>query len=351
MPASEILLRAAWRAVRSGWDVLLGQAIPAITAPLGYLRPRPQIVQTWPTGNIPLGPNVVLFAHFDAAGAFRPHVLRYVTMLGEAGLSVVVVSNAGALLPAAMAALQNVCAGVILRRNIGYDFGAWRDALTALGLPRPDTQSVTLANDSIYGPLAPLQPIIQRLDFTQADVWGLTDSWQVRYHLQSYFLCCGRAVLDSPEWRQFWSDVRPLPSKHSIIRRYEIGLSQALIRAGFRCRAIWPYTDLLARIPMSDAGQSWMQDDGSHHVVRMKERQLRRVLDAAGNRRPLNPTSDLWRQLAEAKYPFIKRELLRDNPTRVADLAEWREVMKHTFDANLDAIDRDLERTLRHRAP
>jgi lipopolysaccharide biosynthesis protein len=57
---------------------------------------------------------------------------------------------------------------------------------------------VLLVNDSIYGPLAPLEPILARIDLEAADLWGATESWQTRYHLQSFFLAAGRTVLTSP---------------------------------------------------------------------------------------------------------------------------------------------------------
>ena len=351
MAAGELFLRVVGRGVSKGWNALRHGAVPGLTAPLGRLRNPRQIVDAWPTGEIPLGADVALFAHFDSAGMVRPHVLHYLASLAEAGLSVVLVSNAGCLQSASLQACKKVCAAILVRRNVGYDFGAWRDALLQLDLPHGNTRSVTLVNDSVYGPLAPLAPLLEQLDLQQADGWGLTDSWQRRYHLQSYFMRFGRAVIDSSAWRQFWLGVRPVPSKHSIIRRYEIGLTQALLQAGFRCRALWPYSDLLDRIASPDAAWSGRPGDDPIPAVRMRHLQQRRILEAAGSRTPLNPTSDLWRQLIEARYPFIKRELLRDNPTRVADLADWRSTVRQTFDARIDAIDRDLERILRHRSP
>ena len=69
------------------------------------------------------------------------------------------------------------------------------------------------------------------------------------------------------------------------------------------------------------------------------------------DRTPLNPTSDLWRQLLAARFPFIKRELLRDNPTRVPDVVEWRDVVAEIAETSLAPIERDLQRTLRNRTP
>jgi hypothetical protein len=61
----------------------------------------------------------------------------------------------------------------------------------------------------------------------------------------------------------------------------------------------------------------------------------------------VNPTHDLWRQLLDAGFPFIKRELVRDNPARVADAEEWREVVGVMDQAGLAEIEQDLSRAAR----
>jgi hypothetical protein len=71
--------------------------------------------------------------------------MHQVKSLAAAGLSVVFVTNAAFLRPEAMEALKLICAGIIIRRNVGYDFGAWREGLAQLGVPRDNTAMVVLA--------------------------------------------------------------------------------------------------------------------------------------------------------------------------------------------------------------
>lgn len=335
-------------ASRYGWRLTRYGLIPRLASYAGPLRSPRQLISAWPAGDIALGPEVAIFVHFDRAGVVREHVLHYVRALAEAGLSVVFATNSGRLRPDSMEALQRLCAGVLIRRNIGYDFGAWREALERLGLPRAETEMLVIANDSLYGPLCPLRTIIERIDLTEAEIWGLTESWQRRYHLQSYFLAFSRAALESEAWRRFWADIQPVPSKHWVIRTYEVGLTQALLRGGLRARALWPYEPLLREAELREGREAQEGDDPMHEARR---RHARRIRDAAVGRIPLNPTSDLWRQLLRAGYPFLKRELLRDNPTRVLDVADWREVAQAAFAADTGPIERDLQRTLRDRAP
>ncbi|OYV58261.1 MAG: lipopolysaccharide biosynthesis protein, partial [Acidiphilium sp. 21-62-4] len=76
-----------------------------------------------------------------------------------------------------------------------------------------------------------------------------------------------------------------------------------------------------------------------------------RIRDAIARRMALNPTSDLWRQLLLSGYPFIKRELLRDNPTRVEDVGDWADMLKTTLEADPDPIRAELRLMLKGGAP
>ena len=256
--------------------------------------------------------DVAVFVHFDPDGRVQPRVSRYLQALRDAGLSVVVASNAETLRSEDEAALRGLCDGYLLRRNVGYDFGAMREALSFWRLPRPDTHSVLLVNDSVLGPFAPLRPLLDRIDFAQADVWGATDSPQRGYHLQSYFVAVGRAALTHPAWAAFWSDVRPAHSKEWVIGRYEIGLSQRLIAAGLRGRALFPYTSLVAQLP----------DEVPVSEAHARQLAMSRRIVARGG--VLNPTAHLWRELLRAGFPFVKRELLGRNPGGILDTSEWR---------------------------
>jgi Rhamnan synthesis protein F len=265
-------------------------------------------------------------------------------------LSVLFVSNAGFLRPDSLATVKALCAGVLIRRNVGYDFGAWREGFEQLGLPREDTEFAVMANDSVYGPLRPVGEMLQRMDFAQADAWGCTETWQSRYHLQSYFLAFSPGVLASLAWRRFWSGVRSTPSKNLVIQRYEIGLSQALIRAGFAVRALWPYVALTEDVDLPLITEEQPEGRSIDPLRDVRRAHARHVRNAAVFRVPLNPTSDLWRQLLRAGFPFIKRELLRSNPSGVTDIVDWREVARAVSDADFAPIERDLQRVVRDRA-
>ena len=314
---------------------------------------RPTIRFLSPIKTNEVGPKLAILCHFDRAGRLREDLRHYILELSQAGFAIILASNSSRLDPAAQEFADRHCAGLILRRNVGFDFAAWKDALSAYDLPRPDTTLLLLANDSLYGPLHPLCPALSQADFSAADIWALTDSWQRRYHLQSYFLMAGAAVLQSTVWRDFWQRVRPLASKHWVIRRYEIGFSQAMLRAGFRLGALWPYASLLEAVAeQTVAGQTiGPREEREDPLASARALQVRRIREAIARNLPLNPTSDLWRVLLGRGFPFLKRELLRENPTHVADLFEWRTLLATTSEFDPAPIFADLARSVRNRAP
>ena len=251
-----------------------------------------------------LGPDVAILCHWNPAGTVRPDTARYIAELAEAGFSVAIVSNGVPIRPDVAATLTG--AAIFLnRRNIGIDFGAWRMAMRALSLPKNDTKRILLINDGVYGPLVPLAPLLARMSPDAADLWGLTDSWERGHHLQSYFLLANASVIHSSVWSSFWKWMIPLPSKRWMVGRYEIGLSRRIRRAGFRVRALFPYETVVP--------------DGS----------------------VANPTLGGWQALLTAGFPFLKRELLRDNPTGAPGLDTWRSLVPSAY---ADEIDVDLGR-------
>lgn len=314
-----------------------------------------------------LGPSVVVFAHFDRTGRIPDHTRAYVRALRAEGLEIVFVSNAGRLAAADLAWISGEASRILIRRNVGYDFAAWRDAMAECRLPAPTTELLVLANDSVYGPLHQLAPMLARIDFAAADVWGLTDSWQQRFHLQSFFLAFGPRALQHEVFGRFWRSVRNVRSKEWVVRRCEIGLTQVLTSAGLRCKAIWPYHAVIQSLRNGVALNDRAAEDRPDHTVNSEQEcdprrradppardsryTTRRILRAAARRAPLNPTADLWRVLIEQGFPFLKRELVRENPSRVPDVADWASVVDEATDFDQDLIIRDCERSLKNLTP
>ncbi len=281
------------------------------------------------------GAKVVVFAHFDAAGLVHDCVIHYLRALRDAGYTVVFVSNAPDFKAASLQRVLPLSALVLLRTNVGYDFGAYKDGIEALGeLSR--FEHLVLANDSVYGPLFDLNEILARCD-DRADIWGMTDNWAGGYHLQSYFLLFRGLALVCPDLRAFFRSVRPVQSKQWLILRYEIGLTQAMQRAGLRCAALFPYHAVAAAFVETVRAGNLAQGTSLSARQRRYVAQIMRGLERG---KPLNATHFFWRELVcKIGYPFIKRELLIYNPVGVPYVSAWRDVIRSvsSYDTELAA--------------
>ena len=77
-----------------------------------------------------------------------------------------------------------------------YDFGSYKRGLMharAQGY-LDQVSHVLLCNDSVIGPLTDLKQVFQSVCGPPDHVYGLTISYQIRPHLQSFFLMMGREV-------------------------------------------------------------------------------------------------------------------------------------------------------------
>ena len=289
---------------------------------------------------------VAVFNHYDPRGVLHDFVADYVRQLTEAGFTTIFVSNSPSLPRETIDRLLPSCALLLRRANIGYDFGALKDGIAQI--PRLDRiDALLLANDSVYGPFHALRDIVVSMD-NSADVWGITDCWEQRYHLQSFFLLFGRPALQSPAFARFWSRVAYVQSKDWIIEQYEIGLTRALMAAGLRCRALYPYRQVATALLEAVRGGKLLQAEG---LDQNQMNHIRLLYDLVRRDAPLNSTHYFWDYLIECMgCPFLKRELLRDNPMGIPFVQHWEKVVRSASAYDTGLIARHLEATLDGRA-
>lgn len=227
--------------------------------------------------------DVCLFAHFDKDDRVDEYVLRYLKEIKQLQFSIIFISTANLPKPE-VERLRLDCDDVILRQNAGFDFGSWSD-----GFARHADNiggRLLLANDSVYGPIGSLATAFARLTAKSADFYGLVESIEPARHLQSWFLLFEPWVVRHLEFNAILHQTFSVMSKKDIVKKGELNLSRRLSAAGFKYNALY----LTTRSGL------------------------------AARYLPANPTQFLWRELLfEEKIPFLKIELLRDNPLGLED--------------------------------
>lgn len=231
--------------------------------------------------------DVCLFAHFDKDDRLDDFVLRYLSKLKQLDFSIILIS-ASRLAEVEIARAKGICDDVILRGNTGgLDFASWSVAFAkhrnAIG------GRLLLANDSVYGPIGNLGKALDQLTHMTADFYGMVESVEMTPHLQSWFVLLQPHVVRSTAFRSIMAQPFTTMTRREIIRFGEVGLSHRLTAAGFRYEALYRHCGAATLPPRHDA----------------------------------NPMLLYWHEaLFDAGVPFLKIELLRDNPIGVEDTAE-----------------------------
>ena len=245
------------------------------------------------TGNY-FNDDLCIFAHYDNKNKISARVLFYLNALFNENIDIVFVSTSNDLPQDELKKIEHIVSKIILRKNIGYDFGSWRTGYQCIqGINK--YKNLFLVNDSIIGPVNSLSDMLHEMSARNYNLWGVTDNYEIEYHIQSYFLCFDNIVLKSNFLDEFMSRICVLKDKQSVINEYEVGLSRLAVEWGFEIGAYCGYDEILG-------------------YVNNTKHKYRDML----SEKCVNTTLWLPCVLLETfKSPFIKIELLRDNPNNI----------------------------------
>jgi rhamnosyltransferase len=247
---------------------------------------------------------------------------------------------------------------IILRDNEGYDFMSWQKGIQSISnIEKYD--EVIFCNDSCYGPIYPLEHIFSQMNKKNADVWGITDSNQISYHIQSYFMVFKKNVFLSESFKSFINSIAIEKSKEDIVRKYEVGLSDMLLENGYSLDSFIKFRHVLGNMDsnkiykdkfyrivklLSDA----IRNESGYinkisRVTNVIKQYVSRVKDFS-----VKDNSNIkfvaWRELIELGDPFIKVMLIRDNPSNIGDIEDYSGVVKNSSGYDVSLITNHLNR-------
>jgi hypothetical protein len=271
-------------------------------------------------------------------------VHRYLAALARVMDTVVIVSTAD--LDRVARAELAVHGRLVMRTNVGYDFASWKAGLDALG-KLTEFDRIVLGNDSVIGPVIDLGQVLSRAP--AADFWGMTASVEIAPHLQSWFIVYEGALLRTGLVDAFWASVQPESHRYQVVRRYEIGQSRLLRRAGVR---MGPYfrPNTRERALGEIRYQRWLSgEDAERHERENEVNRYRRIgrsrawapLDRLGR---WNPSYGCWDSALTGRLPFVKTELLRDNPMGIDSEAALT-TLEQAYPAEFAGVRDHLDRT------
>ena len=244
-----------------------------------------------------------VFAHYDAHNIVDDYVLRYLRELTKVVECIVFVSDCD-LPPEELLKVSATTDFQINGRHGEYDFGSYKRGYQLLAQEKlQQYEELVLCNDSCYGPLTPLSELWDKAATIPADFWGLTRGTDRHFHkhIQSFFLVFKKGVFTSETFSVFMNSIKAEEYKMDVVEKHEVGLSQKLRTARFNGSALFdtPFQDV-------------------------------------------NPPMACPFKIIKQGFPFIKVDLLRNNPLGVARLYKYNTYITGDL---YKLIKKNLERT------
>jgi SAM-dependent methyltransferase len=256
------------------------------------------------------GRDVCLFSIYAPGGKVSPATVTYVESLAEDGFTVIACVALDDPTADFDVASLSAAAGIVVHKNGGMDFAAWAGALRLL----PDCWSASrlvFTNDSVFMLPDLMTPFVDRLRKETADFVGLTDSLCITPHVQTYFFQFQGAALSNPKLHAFWASVQVFTDKKDVIHTYEVKLLQHVTDDwGLISNIMFSLDKILPHATTADCAQ-------------------------------LNVSHSYWDHLVSQGFPFVKVELLRDNPLQL-NILHWRSVLQ-AHGASVDLVEKHVE--------
>lgn len=187
-----------------------------------------------------------IFVFYDASGIVDEYVEYLLKSMQNIIKKLVIIIN-GEVKDVYYNKLKKYSQDIFIRKNYGYDAGAYKDVFTQF-LPREEQvqwDEVVLFNDTFYGPLYPWEGIFDYMEAENIDFWGLArhpegilEGYPITQHIQSYFLVCRKSLLESEWWIKFWQSLSHPVDITDAILSFEVNFSEYFSRAGFKSKAL-----------------------------------------------------------------------------------------------------------------
>lgn len=184
-----------------------------------------------------------LFAAFDKFQHVDSTLMRFLNALSKLGDIAFVMDNE--LPDAEISKLKSVpnIKHINAARHNEYDFGSYkRGYVWARDNDLLDNYDwVYLVNDSVFGPVTDLEPVLVKMENRNPDFFGMVENVSPEYpkHIQSWFVGLSKRVAVSNVFNDFICGVKQEQEKIIVVYKYEIRLSVVLAQNGFSCDAVY----------------------------------------------------------------------------------------------------------------
>jgi len=178
---------------------------------------------------------LAVFAAYSESETIPDYVIIYLKELKKFAKTIIFVTD-NDLSEYEKDKIRDLTSTIICGRHEEYDFGSYKRGYHYAkqeNLLRNHDELI-LCNDSCFGPISGFEKLFDTMSNEKCEFWGVTDSSNFSYHLQSYFICLSADAFRHAAFANFLDRVRKQKTVQDVIRQYELKLTELLISQGFK---------------------------------------------------------------------------------------------------------------------
>ncbi len=209
---------------------------------------------------------IAIYVVYDKDGIVDDYILFFLKELKK-NVSRLVVTVNGTLSSYGREKLSKIADDIFVRKNIGFDVGAWKETMIEfLGWDvLYSYDELALINDTFYGPIYPLNDVFTEMEEKHVDFWGLSSHAESSAHwdgcpydnqpehIQSYFTVIGKILLCSREFRMYWEKQPFFEKGTDAIAQHEVVFTKYFHDMGYTWAVLSDMSDFDGTYPDNDA--------------------------------------------------------------------------------------------------
>ena len=271
------------------------------------------IVLTEDLNNISKDSPILIYLHFSKSGDLPANEITTLKNLRKAGYQICLVINSN--LANTRIIQGDFWDAQIIRRNVGWDLGGYRDAYFALtAVSEIQKTQIFFMNNSIIWFPEMIEEYFLQIRNHRTDILASSVSHQYKAHIQTFLL--GGTSSEGINAIENWlSGIKNWRYKRTVVRLGELGTNK-LFDSGLTISTL-PNSETLLDSGLQKIQEDVFDDQEKYSRATLTRWRRNRALLMAGI--PMNPSHDFWLELLESGFPGIKVDFIKNNPNDIPD--------------------------------
>jgi len=206
-----------------------------------------------------------------------------------------------------------LCSTLIIRKNLGRDLAAYRDAFWFVETSLNKYRTVVCANNSVLWMPTKMNSFVQKVASNTNTIFSATYSYQPFPHPQTFLI--GANGLGIHKLRENLGRIRNTKTRTAAVRMGELEIGRRLLKSTDKVTPLFSYEDGLKT---AIASTSALQKSTFLFETRMVR--TRNLIQSEADGNSHNPSHFYWLELYELGFPGFKKDLLSKNPAGMFDI-------------------------------